>query len=165
LREDGAIFVSIDDNEVATLRLLMEEIFGSGNFLANIVWQKRTSPDARLNLGPAHDHIVVYAKNLWDAKASLNKVQLSDVRTKDFKNPDNDSRGVWASVDLTGQVGHATPEQFYEIVTPNGKKIRPPANRCWALAERTFQELMLDGRIWFGKEGDSRPRQKKFLSE
>ena len=165
LREDGAIFISIDDNEVASLRLLMDEIFGAGNFLANVVWQKRTSPDARLNLGPAHDHIIVYAKNLFLTKSGLHKVQLSDGRTKDFKNPDNDSRGVWASVDLTGQTGHATAEQFYEITTPNGKKFKPPNNRCWALAERTFNALNQDGRIWFGKDGNAKPRQKRFLSE
>ncbi|MEI8363357.1 MAG: site-specific DNA-methyltransferase, partial [Betaproteobacteria bacterium] len=165
LRDDGAIFVSIDDNEVASLRLLMDEIFGTGNFLANVVWQKRTSPDARLNLGPAHDHIVVYAKNLFQTKSGLHKVQLSDNRTKDFKNPDNDPRGVWASVDLTGQVGHATSEQFYEIITPSGKSLKPPINRCWALAERTFKALNTDGRIWFGINGNARPRQKRFLSE
>lgn len=165
LANDGVIFISIDDNEVASLRLLMDEIWGAGNFLANIVWQKRTSPDARLNLGPAHDHIVVYAKNLILAKPGLHKVPLSDGRNKDFKNPDDDPRGDWASVDLTGQVGHATTEQFYEILTPGGKKIRPPTKRCWALAEKTFESLRKDGRIWFGKDGNSRPRLKKFLSE
>lgn len=165
LREDGAIFVSIDDNEVAHLRTVMDEVFGYGNFLANIMWQKRTSPDARLNLGPAHDHIVGYAKNLNETKKTLNKVQLSDSRQKDFKNLDDDPRGPWASVDLTGQVGHATAEQFYEITTPSGKKIKPPHNRCWALAERTFLSLVEDNRIWFGRKGDSKPRQKKFLSE
>ncbi|SJM93559.1 DNA methylase [Crenothrix polyspora] len=165
LRDDGSIWISIDDNEQAHLKLLIDEIFGGGNFLANIVWQKRTSPDARINLGAAHDYITVYAKNLFNTKTGLNKVRLSDGRTKDFKNPDNDSRGVWASVDLTGQTGHATSEQFYEIVTPNGKVIKPPANRCWALAEKTFNELRKDGRIWFGKDGNARPRQKKFLIE
>jgi adenine-specific DNA-methyltransferase len=165
LRDDGSIWISIDDNEQANLKLLMDEVFGSENFLANIVWQKRTSPDARINLGAAHDYITVYAKKLFDAKSSLNKVRLSDGRTKDFKNPDNDLRGTWASVDLTGQTGHATSEQFYEIVTPNGKAIKPPANRCWALAEKTFNELRKDGRIWFGKDGNSRPRQKRFLIE
>lgn len=165
LREDGAIFVSIDDNEVANLRLLMDEILGGNNFIANIVWQKRTSPDARINLGAAHDHIVAYAKNLKLAKNKLNKATISATRSKDYKNPDKDPRGPWASVDLTGQTGHATSEQFYEIETPSGKKIKPPENRCWALAERTFNKLRADNRIWFGKDGNSRPRLKKFLSE
>ena len=77
----------------------------------------------------------------------------------------NDLRGKWASVDLTGQTGHATPDQLYEVPTPSGKKLRPPAGRCWALAERTFLELIADKRVWFGKKGNARPRLKKFLSE
>ena len=165
LREDGAIFVSIDDNEVASLRFLMDEIFGSGNFVANIVWQKRTSPDARLNLGAAHDHVIAYAKNLYETKKTFHKVKLSAGRQNDFKNPDNDPRGSWASVDLTGQTGHATPEQFYEVLAPSGIAIKPPRNRCWALAEKTFKGLVADNRIWFGKDGSSRPRLKKFLLE
>ena len=165
LADDGLIFVSIDDNEMHYLRCLMDDIFARQNFLANIVWQKRTSPDSRLNLGPAHDHIFVYSKNLVLAKPRLNKVALSTQRTKDFKNPDKDPRGLWASADLTGQIGNATEDQFFEITTPSGRKILPPRNRCWALAERTFLQLVEDNRIWFGQKGNSRPRQKKFLSE
>jgi site-specific DNA-methyltransferase (adenine-specific)/adenine-specific DNA-methyltransferase len=165
LRDDGAIFVSIDDHEIIHLHNSMDEIFGPSNFLANIIWQKRTSPDARLHLGPAHDFIVGYAKNLARLKATLKRVPPSGERTKAYKNPDNDPRGVWASVDLTGQTGHATPDQFYEIATPAGARMKPPSGRCWALAERTFLELIADKRIWFGKQGKSRPRLKKFLSE
>ncbi len=163
LAKDGVIFISIDDNEVAHLRLLMDEIFGGGHFIANVVWQKRTSPDARLNLGAAHDHILVYAKSSYNLQ--LNKIALNDVRSAAYKNPDNDPRGVWASVDLTGQTGHATPNQFYEIVSPNGKRYLPPKGRCWALMENKFISLLEDGRIWFGKDGNTRPRLKKFLSE
>lgn len=165
LREDGAIFISIDDNEMAHLHNLMDEIFGSNNFLANIVWQKRTSPDARLHLGPAHDFIVAYARNLSKLKPTLKRVPVSEARNKAYKNPDNDPRGAWASVDITGQTGHATSDQFYEITTPTGKKIKPPSGRCWAMAERTFLDLVADNRIWFGKKGESRPRHKKFLRE
>lgn len=165
LADDGVIFVSIDDNEQANLKLICDEVFGEINFISSIVWQKRTSPDARVNLGAAHDHIFVYAKNKNIAKENLNKISLTSDREKDFKNPDNDCRGLWASVDLTGQKGHATSEQFYEITTPSGKIIRPPANRCWALAQSTFTNLINDNRIWFGKKGDSRPRLKKFLIE
>ena len=165
LREDGVIFVSIDDNELFHLGLLMDKVFGAGNFVANIVWQKRTSPDARLNLGAAHDYVLAYANALSALKPTLNKIPLSGKRTGDFKNPDNDSRGVWASVDLTGQTGHATPEQFFIIETPSRKKLSPPPGRCWALSEKTFKNLVKENRIWFGKNGDSRPRIKKFLSE
>ncbi len=165
LREDGAIFISLDDNEIQSIRNLMDEIFGRENFLATIIWQKRTSPDARLNLGPAHDYIVVYSKNLNLLKPTLNKIPPGGERVKAYKNPDNDPRGVWASVDITGQTGHATPEQFYEIVTPSGLRLKPPKGRCWAMAQKTVIELIKDNRIWFGKDGKSRPRLKKFLSE
>ncbi|MCX7827318.1 MAG: site-specific DNA-methyltransferase [Verrucomicrobiae bacterium] len=165
LREDGLIFVSIDDNEVASMRMLLDDVFGKGNFVASVVWQKRTSPDARLALGPAHDYILVFARNLGLAKTTIKKVPISGDRTKDYKNPDNDPRGPWASVDLTGQTGHATPQQFYEITTPSGRRLRPPAGRCWAMAPATFQALIADNRIWFGKDGNRRPRLKKFLAE
>jgi adenine-specific DNA-methyltransferase len=165
LADDGAIFISIDDNEQANLKLICDEIFGSRNFVANVIWQKRTSPDARLNLGAAHDFIIVYAKDIEELKPTLNKLQLSDDRSSQYKNPDNDVRGVWASVDMTGQTGHATPSQYYEITTPSGKKYPPPKGRCWALSESTFNDLFADNRIWFGDKGESRPRKKIFLSE
>ncbi|WP_198403145.1 site-specific DNA-methyltransferase [Faecalibacterium prausnitzii] len=165
LTDDGAIFISIDDNEIDNIRKVSDEVFGSCNFYAEIVWQKRTSPDARFNLGAAHDYILVYAKNWEKLRYSLNKEPLSADRASQYKNPDNDSRGEWASVDITGQTGHATSSQYYEITTPGGLKMKPPAGRCWALSESTFLSLVADNRIWFGEDGNSRPRQKKFLSE
>ena len=163
LREDGAIFISIDDNEVANLRLLMDEIFDTRNFVASIIWQKRTSPDARTAIGPAHDYIIAYCKN--SEKLRLNPIPLSSERAKDYKNPDNDVRGLWASVDLTGQTGHATASQFYTITTPSGRKFAPPEGRCWAMAETTLLRLMSEGRLWFGKDGNARPRLKRYLVE
>ena len=165
LSDDGAIFVSIDDNEVSNLREMCNEVFGENNFYAQIVWQKRTSPDARINLGPGHDYILLFAKKLESLKATLNKIALSEDRVSQYKNPDDDPRGPWASVDITGQMGHATSSQYYEITTPSGVKMRPPQGRCWALSKSTFESLVADRRIWFGDEGSSRPRQKKFLSE
>lgn len=165
LTKDGVIFISIDDNEQANLKCLCDEIFGEQNFMAQIVWQKRTSPDARLNLGPAHDYILVYTKDLETAKEILNKIDLSEERKAEYTNPDKDPRGPWASVDITGQSGHATDSQYYEIITPSGTKYLPPVGRCWALSESTFLQLVEDNRIWFGKEGGARPRKKLFLSE
>jgi len=165
LREDGVIFVSIDDNEVHNLRLLMNEIFGEENFVASIVWQKRTSPDARYNLGAAHDYVLVFGKDLDSLKPTLNKVALTSERINEYKNPDDDPRGPWASVDITGQTGHATSSQFYMIKTPSGIEYEPPVGRCWALAKQTFEDLCNDNRIWFGADGNSRPRKKIFLSE
>ena len=163
LSQDGAIFISLDENEIANLRLVMDEIFGRRNFVASIVWQKRTSPDARTIIGTAHDYIVVYAKSSECLR--LNRIPLGEIRSRDYKNPDDDPRGEWASVDLTGQTGHATQSQYYEISTPSGKKLKPPAGRCWALAESTFLKLVEEDRIWFGKSKDARPRLKKYRSE
>ena len=165
LSDDGVIFISIDDSEQDNLKKLCNEVFGEENFLATIVWQKRTSPDARTNLGPAHDYIVAYSKSIELKSTALNLLPISEERKMQYQNPDNDPRGVWASVDITGQTGHATESQFYEIITPGGMKMRPPAGRCWALAENTFLSMVKDKRIWFGNDGNSRPRKKIFLSE
>src|SRR5574337_39560 len=165
LREDGVIFVSIDDNEVHHLRMVINEIFGEENFIASVVWQKRTSPDTRAILGAAHDYIIVYARSLPTAKQSFGALPLSAEREAEYRNPDNDPRGSWASVDLTGQVGHATPDQFYDVVTPGGVVYPPPDGRCWALTERKFKALQAEGKLWFGKDGNARPRLKLFLSE
>jgi len=165
LGDDGVIFVSIDDHEVQNLRHLMDEVFGAENFVASVVWQKRTSPDARRALSAGHDYVVCYGRALDSGGPVINKLPLSDERKAAYTNPDEDPRGPWASVDLTGQSGHATPSQFYTIVTPAGNGYRPPEGRCWALAEETFVSLHADARIWFGADGTSRPRLKKFLSE
>ena len=133
-------------------------------FITSVVWQKRTSPDNRVRLGDAQDYILVYVKTSGTEK-TFNLLPMNAKRASEYKNLDNDSRGPWASVDLTGQTGHATPAQFYEITTPSGIKYFPPDGRCWALAEDTFNALVADNRIWFGKDGKSRPRQKRFISE
>ncbi|QWD20226.1 site-specific DNA-methyltransferase [Polynucleobacter paneuropaeus] len=163
LADDGLIFISIDDGEVHNLRKICDEIFGEQNFIANIVWQKKTSPDARMVISAAHDHILLYAKNA--EKASLSYLPIDEERRKSFSNPDSDPRGDWASVDLTGQTGRAPKSQFYSIKTPTGAEMPPPEGRCWAMAESTFLELQRDNRIWFGADGSNRPRLKKFLSE
>ena len=170
LSEDGSIWISIDDHEAHYLKVIMDEIFGRKRFeyarnyfIANVIWQTRTSPDARLSLGAAHNHIFVYAKD--PDKINLKKIPLSGDRANKFKNPDNDPRGSWASTDLSGQTGHATPNQFYTIITPSGKIFPPPPGRCWALNESTFYNLVNEKRIWFGKNGNSRPRVKRYLSE
>lgn len=161
LKSDGVVFVSIDDNEVNNLRLLMNETFGEENFLANIVWQKRTSPDARLFLGPAHDYIVVYANDR--SMLTLNSLDLSETQKDNFKNPDEDPRGPWVSTDFSAQ--GFRPNQMYEIIAPSGQSYFPPESRCWKNVESEFLRLKEDGRMWFGKNGDARPRVKTYLNE
>jgi len=161
LRDDGAIFVSIDDNEVPHLRMLMDEILGEENFIANVVWQKRTSPDMRLALSDAHEYIVVYAKDA--RRLSLNKIPKSAEQIAQFKNPDSDPRGPWVSSDYTAQ--GFRPNQMYKITTPGGSVYEPPPGTCWKNVESVFLQLVRDGRIWFGKDGNAMPRRKTFLSE
>lgn len=159
LSEDGSIWVSIDDNEAHYLKVMMDEIFGRRNYLGNVLWQKRTSPDARLKLSDAHDHIHVYAHSI--SKVDIGKVTLSETQRQKYKNPDNDLDGPWVSTDFTAQ--GFRPNQMYEIETPSGVKYGPPEGRCWANIEDIFIELKQKGRIWFGKDGKSRPRIKNHL--
>jgi adenine-specific DNA-methyltransferase len=165
LREDGVIFISIDDNEMANLKVMCDEVFGEENFVGQIVWQKRTSPDARLLISAAHDYILIYARTATFIKETINLMPLDDNRLKDYANLDDDERGDWASRDITGQSGHATSSQFYEIETPSGTKYFPPEGRCWSISEKSFKELVNENRIWFGKTQNSRPRLKLFLSD
>ena len=165
LSDDGVIFISIDDVEINNLRKICDEIFGSSNFVANIIWQKKTSSDARMDISAAHDYILCFAKKRNLDKYIFNYLQYDEERLASYTNPDNDPRGVWASVDITGQTGRAPKSQFYEITTPSGEKYFPPEGRCWAMAQNTFEQLYKDNRLWFGSDGKNRPRLKKFLSE
>ena len=161
LADDGVIFVSIDDNEEHSLRGALDEIFGRVNFLANVIWQKRTSPDARLKISDAHEYVICYAKQ--GALTSIKKIPQSEKQLGNFKNPDNDARGAWASTDFSAQ--GFRPNQMYEITTPSGRVVAPPKGNCWKNTEDVFKNLVADNRIWFGKNGDGVPRRKTFLSE
>lgn len=165
LSDDGVIFISIDDYEQENLKKICDEVFGASGFIAQIVWQKKTSPDARMDISAAHDYIICYGKHTNSSNFIFNALSYGETRLSSYKNPDNDPRGPWASVDITGQTGRAPKSQFYEITTPSGKKYFPPEGRCWAMAEYTFNELYQDNRLWFGEDGNNRPRQKKFLQE
>jgi adenine-specific DNA-methyltransferase len=161
LADDGSLWITIDDNEAHYLKVLCDEVFGRGNFVANVIWQKRTSPEARLPLGAAHDHILVYGRSA--KKIIFNKLPLSEEQAKNYKNPDNDLRGSWASTDFTAQGWR--PNQMYKLVTIAGVEYEPPPGRCWANVESELKRLIADGRIWFGKDGKARPRVKNFLNE
>ena len=165
LRDDGVIFISIDDNEQAQLKLLCDEVFGQENFVSSIAWKKRSSPDARDTVGSIHDWILCYVRKDEHIKAAIGKMPLNAERVDSYINPDNDPRGVWASVDMTGMTGRATKDQYFTVALPSGRALQPPKGRSWGLAEKTFIELKADNRIWFGQTGDNVPRVKKFLSE
>lgn len=165
LSEDGSIWIALDDNEIGNLRLIMDEVFGRDRFVASNVWQKRYSRENREAIGDVHDYIVVYAMNPSRFKACRNKIPPTGKQAKVYKNPNNDPRGRWRPIPLTAQAGHATAEQFYEIVSPSGKKFRPSAGRCWGIAEATYKQYLSDGRIYFGKKGNSQPNLIRYLSE
>lgn len=165
LSDDGAIFASIDDTEVSHLRMLMDEVFGRGAFVGSIIWRKKASPDARSTIGSVHDYILCYVRNASAPKKAVGKMSLSSKRLANFTNPDDDPRGPWASVDMTGMTGRATKDQYFDVTLPSGKVIGPPKGRSWGLAQQTFEDLRNDNRIWFGKSGNNVPRQKLFLSE
>jgi len=161
LSEDGSIWVNMDDDEAHYMKVLLDEIFGRRSFIVNALWQKRTSPDGRIHMGDAHDHIFVYGSQA--ARNRFNNLTLNEDQRKAYKNPDKDPRGPWVSTDFTAQ-GYR-PNQMYKVVTPKGATYSPPEGRCWGNIEENFNKLISDGRIWFGKDGKSRPRVKNYLSE
>lgn len=163
LSEDGSIWVSIDDNEVHYLKVIMDEVFGRRNFVANVVWQKRTSPDFRAVLGDGHENVLVCSKNASLFREKTNLLPLSENQKKEYKNPDNDPRGPWVSRDFSAQ-GYR-PNQMYKIVTPGGAEYYPPEGSCWKNVEDVFLTQVAEGRFWFGKDGKGVPRRKNYLSE
>ena len=165
MSDDGSLWITIDDNEAHYLKVLCDEVFGRKNFSANLIWEKRTARDARKAFSPNHDHIFVYAKNLDLFTSSRNLLPVSKDVLDRYKNPDNDPRGLWQSVAMTAQAGHATPAQFYEAVTPTGKRHSPPPGLCWIYTEEKYKAEITQGNIYFPKSGDGVPRLKKFLVE
>ena len=163
LCDAGTIWISIDDDEQAYLKVLCDEVFGRINYIATMIWQKRTSPDMRAVISDGHEYILVYAKDREEFKKVRNKLPLSDEQASNYSNPDNDPRGPWTSADYTAQ-GYR-PNQMYVITTPGGAKFTPPAGKCWKNIEEVFLEQVADNRIWFGTDGCGMPRRKTFLSE
>jgi len=161
LSEDGSIWISIDDDESHYLKILCDEVFGRQNFVSNVIWQKKFSPqnDAKW-FSDMHDHILVYAKakEVWRPNL-LSRTEEMDNR---YKNPDNDHRGVWTSSDLT--VKRVTEKDIYEIITPSGAKYYPPRGRSWSTSKENFENLKLENRIWFGVKGENMPRLKRFIT-
>jgi adenine-specific DNA-methyltransferase len=162
LSEDGAIFISIDDNEVHRLRSTMDEVFGEGQFLTHIVWQKNFSPkNTAKYFSEDHDHILAYTKNLsaWEP----NLLERSEEATSRYENPDNDGRGVWASSDLAARNFYGAGT--YEVKSPSGKTFSAPVGSYWRVSFEKFQSLNKDKRIWWGARGDNMPRLKRFLDD
>ena len=164
LTSDGAIFVSIDDNENRNLRNACDEIFGAQNFVDTIIWQKRYSPQNAVQwFSESHDFILVYAKNknTWFP----NLLERSDEMNARYTNRDNDPRGPWKAENSTAQGGHGTASQYYTLTAPNGKQHTPPSGRCWLYTQKVMDQMIADNRVWFGEDGNNVPAIKRFLSE
>lgn len=163
LSDDGSIWISIDDDEQAYLKVLCDEVFERKNYITTNVWQKRTSPDMRAAISDGHEYVIVYAKDKDVFKKSINKLPISDEQAEVYKNPDNDPNGPWTSSDFTAQ-GYR-PNQMYTIITPAGIPYTPPEGRCWKNVESVYLEQLAQGRMWFGKDGKGIPRRKTYLKE
>ena len=158
LAEDGSIWVNIDDYESHYLKVMMDEVFGRRNFIANLVWQKRTSRENRKAIGSAHDHIFVFARK--DATNWKNYRNLEPDTDAGYSNPDNDPKGRWRSIPFSAQ--GFRPNQMYKIETPTGVLLDPPKGRCWGATEPEFLRHLTEGRVYWPKGGAGRPRIKKY---
>jgi len=162
LAPDGSVWLHLDDNEQHRGRLILDEVFGADAFVATVVWQKRTSRDNRRAFSSSHDYIHVYAPL---GPKAWRRVRNGLPNEGAFSNPDNDPRGPWRSVPMTAQAGHATAAQFYTLTTPTGMQHDPPPGRCWTYSEHRLAELAADGRVYWPRNGDGRPRLKRFAFE
>ncbi|MDO9268904.1 MAG: site-specific DNA-methyltransferase [Methylobacter sp.] len=163
LRDDGVIFISIDDNEVANLRKICDEIFGEENFIAEFIWEKRTNRENRKVVSSRHDYIICYCKNMIYSERSLSQLPMTEKALSSYKNLDNDQRGRWKSDPATAQAGHGTKGQFYVLTSPNGKEHHLESGRCWLYTKEAMSEAISEERIWFGKDGNGVPRIKTYL--
>ncbi len=162
LAEDGSIWVSIDDNECHYLKVIMDEVFGRGNFIANFVWQKKytRANDAQF-VSDNHDHLICFVKNV--DKASFNGLSRNEKQNKAYKNLDNDLRGPWKATPLHAKSG--TPNNQYEYTFSNGVVWKPPLGTYHRFSKEKLEELDRSGQLWFGKTGRSIPARKSYLSE
>ena len=177
LRDDGVLFVSIDDHEVHTLRLVLDEIFGAANFVAMFAWQSRTSRQNDTDLCVQHEYVVAYARRRRQAQRRLTAANEAlwrslpgfaaypvAVRAGRYHNPDNDPRGPWKADPFDAP--NVRPALTYPITNPlTGEVFQPPPGRCWRTGPERFAELQADGRILFGRSGRARPQLKVFLKE
>lgn len=162
LKDDGVIFISIDDNEQAQLKILCDEVFGEESFIGDVIWERAFSPknDAKF-FSESHDFILVYTKQI--DKFEIGRLPRTHEANARYKNPDNDIRGLWVSGDLS--VKTYSKEYDYSIQSPSGRIVNPPHGACWRVSKDKFNQLVEDNRIWFGEQGDNVPRLKRFLSE
>lgn len=162
LTDDGAIFISIDDNEVHNLRKVCDEVFGERNFLSNFVWQSKDTPGNDSSaIAETHNHIVAYTKS---TNFKPNLLQRNEKQISTYKNPDDDPRGPWLAAPLTRS--EYRERDYYPLKNLAGEEVLPPSGTCWRRPKEVLDKLVSENRVWWGKSGASTfPMEKKFLSE
>ena len=162
LREDGSIWVTIDDNEGHYLKVLMDEVFGRGNFVSTVIWQKKYAPKSDSKyLSESHDFILGYAKKL--SALTINRLKKGDKQNDRYTNKDNDPRGPWKPDNVLRT--EARDYAIFPVRLPSGREVLPPNGTSWRYTKDKFAELIADNRVWFGLDGNGRPAYKRFLSE
>ncbi len=162
LKGNGVIYISIDNNEQAQLKLLCDSIFGEENFISNFIWQKNFAPkNDNKYISDSTEYILLYAKNKEKFRRGL--LPREEKHNKGYSNPDNDPRGAWTSGSMLAT--SYSPTGVFEIVSPNGKKNIPPSGKCWRFSKDTVQKLISENKIWWGNDGNGVPRIKRFLNE
>lgn len=165
LKDDGSIWISIDDGEMYYLKVLCDQLFGRDKFVSTIVWQQRNTRENRKAFSNNHEYILVYSPNPEGFKKRRNLLPMTEEALSRYSNPDNDPRGPWQSVTANVQDGHAVASQFYEVVAPNGKRHSPPPGRCWVYNQQRMEREIAENNIWFGRDGNGVPRIKRFIKD
>lgn len=164
LREDGSLWISIDDGEAHYLKVAADAAFGREAFITSVVWEQRTTRENRRSFSVNHEYILVFSRDPALFRTSRGLLPPTEAMTRRYRNPDSDPRGPWQSVSLNVQAGHGTPSQFYELVTPSGARHRPPPGRCWMFTKERMLKEIDHKNIWFGRNGTAVPRLKHFLA-
>lgn len=164
LRDDGSLWVHCDDGEQASLRVLMDDLFGRRFHVATVVWQRRFSRENRLAFSRSHDYLHVFSPAGAQWKEHRNRLARND-KPGTWQNRDEDARGPWSTVSLVTQGGHGVESQSYSIELPSGRVVSPPRGSCWRVSKAGFDALVAEGLIWFGPAGNNVPRRKVFLDD
>jgi adenine-specific DNA-methyltransferase len=166
LSPDGSVWVHCDDSEQAYLKVMMDEVFGRENFIASLIWEKSYTRENRTDISTTHDYILLFARHRPAWSASRNLLPPTDEQMGRYSNPDNDPRGDWKALPAHAKAGPGRRSaQFYTITLPSGRKVDPPPGNCWRYTEDRFKDLIQDGRVWFGRDGDAAPAIKRFWTE
>lgn len=162
----GSVWIHLDDSEHHYARVMFDEVFGRANYVSTLVWQKTLSRENRTAISSAHEYILVYAKDRKAWARNRNLLDPTPDQLARYKNPDNDPRGPWTSGDTTAKAGPGRrAAQFYDVFLPSGRKVAPAPGMAWRYTRERLDEMIAEGRIWFGRNGDNMPRVKRYLSE